>query len=514
MFPNGSFSATSFGPCCPQRDAGLYIPMQDEQCLNLNIFTPKVTVNQSLLPVLVWIHGGGLQSGCSSQSILRIYNGTNIIAHSLQQQPVIVVTINYRLGVLGDMYLLELAEENSSEWPTAGNYYYLDMLSALRWINRNIRDYGGNPSNVLLFGESSGANAVVDLGALKGSSNLYQHVISQSGGAGNYLYYTNKSDALDVSNKIVQTMNCSKGNSEMTLACLRNSSIENLVTAYGDRQTKPIVDGYFFPFYPPTAIEKGKYNQNLTIMLGNNDYEHPLCFQAPDMNSTDALSILIQSIGQRWAPLVADQFQVKNCSSNRNAKNRCCNVLRLLLMNKLFDCNVRRIYNNLYSKYGPQKNLFWFHFDCNPGICPQLPVEGSGLCTHTAEIPYVFGTVSTYYSTESLNCTWDNQSQIFSNQVISHWVNTATTGKPLNQWPYYDPSMLKYFYITPYQDFAAVSWNGSCSIFDQIEQEEISYMFKNKSSSYYKNIDTIIFFVLPFSFLFFSFINDSIHHYL
>ncbi|CAF5216049.1 unnamed protein product, partial [Rotaria magnacalcarata] len=69
MFPNGSFSATSFGPCCPQRDAGLYIPMQDEQCLNLNIFTPKVTVNQSLLPVLVWIHGGGLQSGCSSQSI-------------------------------------------------------------------------------------------------------------------------------------------------------------------------------------------------------------------------------------------------------------------------------------------------------------------------------------------------------------------------------------------------------------------------------------------------------------
>ncbi|CAF1903534.1 unnamed protein product, partial [Rotaria magnacalcarata] len=184
------------------------------------------TVNQSLLPVLVWVHGGGLQSGCSSQSIPRIYNGTNIIARSLQQQPVIVVIINYRLGVLDDMYLTELIQENSSEWPTAGNY----------------------------------------------------------------LYYTNKSNALDVSNKIVQNMNCSKGNSEMALACLCNSSIENLTKTYGYRQTKPIVDGYSFSFYPPAAIEKGKYNQNLTLMLRNNDYEHPLCFQVPDMNSTDALS--------------------------------------------------------------------------------------------------------------------------------------------------------------------------------------------------------------------------------
>jgi carboxylesterase type B len=146
--------------------------MQDEQCLYLNIFTPINKSNQSLLPVLVWIHGGGLISGCSSQSIPLLYNGTNIIAN-LPQQPVIIVTINYRLGVLGNMYLIELIEENSSEWPTAGNYFYLDMLSALRWVNKNIVDYGGNPNNVLIFGESSGGNAVVDIGALKGSSNLY-----------------------------------------------------------------------------------------------------------------------------------------------------------------------------------------------------------------------------------------------------------------------------------------------------------------------------------------------------
>ncbi|CAF3811330.1 unnamed protein product, partial [Rotaria sp. Silwood1] len=480
MFPNGSFKATSFGPCCPQANSGLYIPMQDEQCLYLNIFTPIVKFNQSLVPVLVWIHGGGLQTGCSSQSIPLLYNGTNIIANSPQQQPVIIVTINYRLGVLGDMYLTQLIQENPVEWPTAGNYYYLDMISALRWINKNIIDYGGNPNNVLLFGESSGANAVVDIGALRGSSNIYQHVISQSGGAGNYLYYTNKSNALYVSNKIVQQMNCTNENSQMMLACLRNCSIENLITAYGFHQTKPIIDDYFFPFYPPLAIQNGKYNQNLTIIMGNNDDEYPACFGFPDMNSTDAVSMLTVPIGEKWAPIVADYYQLHNCSSNRNAINRCCNIVRLLSMDKMFDCNVRRMYNNLYLKYGQQKNLFWYHFNCNPGICPQLSMEeGGAVCVHTAEIAYVFGTVSSYSSINLLNCTWDNQSQIFSNQVISHWISTATTGKPLEQWSYYDSSIPKYFYITPYQDFSTILWNGSCSIFDQMEREGISLMFGN-----------------------------------
>ncbi|CAF4536059.1 unnamed protein product [Rotaria sp. Silwood1] len=86
---------------------------QDEQCLYLNIFTPINVSNQSLLPVLIWIHGDALQTGCSSQGIPTIYNGTNIIANSLQ--PAIIVTINYRLGVLADLYLPALVEENSPE---------------------------------------------------------------------------------------------------------------------------------------------------------------------------------------------------------------------------------------------------------------------------------------------------------------------------------------------------------------------------------------------------------------
>ncbi|CAF1447739.1 unnamed protein product [Adineta ricciae] len=452
MYPNGSFDATSFGPCCLQR------------------------------LILVWVHGGGLRSGCSSQSIPLLYNGTNIIANS-PRQSIVVVTINYRLGVLGDLYLKELNEENRTEWPTSGNYFLQDILSALRWIKVNIRDFGGDKDNVLLFGESSGANAVVDLGAVKGSSNLYQHVISQSGGSGNYLYYTNMSNALNLSNEIVQNVNCSNNDSQMKLDCLRKVSFEDLDSAYGHRQTKPVIDDYFFPFYPPLAIENGNYNENLSLIFGNNNDENAFCFVFPQMNSTELNTLLVSSMGQKWVPVVTNSYRVNKCSSNQNSTNRCCDLFNSIVTDKMFDCNVRRIYRNSYLKSNKKPNVFWYHLNCNPGICPQSSLEqGAGICTHTSEIPFVFGTISSYESSNSLNCTWDNQSRIFSNQIIQHWVSIAKDGKPLSSWSVYDFSAPKYFYITPFQEFASVLWAGNCDIFDQIEREGVHELFGNQSN--------------------------------
>ncbi|CAF4958444.1 unnamed protein product [Rotaria sp. Silwood1] len=492
-FSNGTFNATSFGPCCPQPTVKIYIDRQDEQCLYLNIFTPINVSNQSLLPVLVWIHGGALHTGCSSQGIPTIYNGTNIIANSLQ--PAIIVTINYRLNVLADFYLLALVEENSPDWPTAGNYYYLDMLSALRWVNKNIRDYGGNPKNVLLFGESSGANAVVDIGALTGSANLYQHIISESGGAGHYIYYSNISDALQLSNKIVQKMNCTRENNALILACLRNSSIEDLHAAYGLRLGKPIIDGYFFPYHPLLAIKNGLYNPNITMIIGNNEQEPLTCLENPDMNSTGAISVLSQTIPPQWLPSAVNNYQLNSCSSNRNARNRCCDLVRLLIIDKFFDCNVQRIYNNLYMKYQQSHKLYWYHLDCNPGICPEISVEeGAGQCAHVDEIPFVFGTVSSYNSMNSHNCTWDSQTRSFSNQIISHWISMARNGEPLQSWPQYSPTAKKYFKITPYHDFSPEPWYRDCALFDQLEDEQIRIMFPITSSALCHSISNFLIF--------------------
>jgi len=477
IFPNGSFEATSFGPCCPQPDNSDML-IQDEQCLYLNIYKPIVPSNHSLLPVFVWIHGGGHKKGCTSGP----YNGTNIIDHSPPDQPVIIITLNYRLGVLADMYLEELIEEDP-QWPTAGNYMYLDMLSALRWINKNIRDYGGDSNNVSLFGESAGGLSVTDLGAVKGSANLYRTALSQSGltSPGSYSAYYNMSNALYYSNSLVQQLNCSNDDKQKVLSCIRNSSIEDLLKEYGDRYTRPIIDNYFFPLYPPLAIQNGTYN-NISLIMGNNDYEQSICLQYPDMNFTEAMALLARTVGQKWIQSIVDYYHLNNCSSDRNANNsRCCNIIRLIQMDRIFDCDIQRIFDAFYLKYGPEyerNKLFSYHLNCYPK-CPTGPYEG--LCLHGSEIPYVFGVGSDPNSQGSSNCTWDNETRGFSNGIIAHWINIATTGRPLSDWPSYDPSTPKHFHITPDQGFLPEAWNRNCSFFDEIEAERVRETFRNNN---------------------------------
>ena len=109
--------------------------------------------------------------------------------------------------------------------------------------------------------------SVFDLGALRGSTGLYRTAISQSGLAspGTYSSYYNMNNALNYSNSIVQRLNCTSEDKQKVLSCIRNSSIEDLFKAYGDRYTKPIIDNYFFPLYPPLAIQK--WNNIIILVL-------------------------------------------------------------------------------------------------------------------------------------------------------------------------------------------------------------------------------------------------------
>ncbi|CAF4269203.1 unnamed protein product [Rotaria sp. Silwood2] len=214
------------------------------------------------------------------------------------------------------------------------------------------------------------------------------------------------------------------------------------------------------------------------MIIGNNEQEPLTCLENPDMNSTGAISVLSQTIPPQWLPSAINNYQLNSCSSNRNARNRCCDVVSLSIIDKFFDCNVQRIYNNLYMKYQQSHKLYWYHLDCNPGICPELSIEeGAGVCAHVDEIPFVFGTVSSYNSMNFHNCTWDSQTRSFSNKIISHWISMARNGEPLQSWPQYSPTAKKYFQITPYHDFSPEPWYRDCSLFDQLEDEQIRIMF-------------------------------------
>ncbi|CAF4768352.1 unnamed protein product, partial [Rotaria sp. Silwood2] len=145
---------------------------------------------------------------------------------------------------------------------------------------------------------------------------------------------------------VVQKLNCANNEQDKVLLCLRNSSIEDLLTVYGNRYTRPIIDNYFFPRYPPLAIKNGMYNKDLSLIMGNNDDEIAVCYAYPDINFNETLALLSQYIEEKWISRIVDYFHLKNCSSDRTADvNRCCAITHLILIDYLFDCNIRRLYN-------------------------------------------------------------------------------------------------------------------------------------------------------------------------
>jgi para-nitrobenzyl esterase len=169
----GVRKATAFGPACVQprpRSAGIYTnppERMSEDCLTLNIWAPKDAKN---LPVFVWIHGGALVSGYSHE---RMYDGAR-----LARRGMIVVSINYRLGILG--YLAHPALSAESPEGISGNYGLLDQIAALQWVKRNIGAFGGDASNVTIAGESAGGLSVLYLMASPRSRGLFQKAIAQS----------------------------------------------------------------------------------------------------------------------------------------------------------------------------------------------------------------------------------------------------------------------------------------------------------------------------------------------
>jgi len=170
---SGVKAAMEFGPACTQPtpgDTGIYandLRPTSEDCLTLNIWAPAAAARS---PVFVWIHGGALQSGSSKESL---YDGAKLAAHGL-----VVVSINYRLGVLGYLAHPELSAE--SPLGVSGNYGLLDQIEALRWIKHNIAAFGGDPSKVTIAGESAGALSVMYLMASPDARGLFSKAIAQS----------------------------------------------------------------------------------------------------------------------------------------------------------------------------------------------------------------------------------------------------------------------------------------------------------------------------------------------
>ncbi|HTX76623.1 MAG TPA: carboxylesterase family protein [Terracidiphilus sp.] len=228
----GERDATKFGAHCAQNPVFADMIFQDagasEDCLFLNVYAPATADKNSALPVMFWIHGGGYSGGSGDEPR---HNGD-----FLPLKGVVLVTINYRLGVFGFLASSDLAKEQGG---SAGNYGLMDMVAALQWVKSNIKDFGGNPANVTIFGESAGSFAVSTLMASPMAQGLFAKVIGESGAAlgKGPLNYEPLADREAKDDKWVASLNVS------SLAELRALPTQTILAAVKRTGFSPDVDG-------------------------------------------------------------------------------------------------------------------------------------------------------------------------------------------------------------------------------------------------------------------------------
>ena len=226
-----------------------------EDCLVLNIYAP-VAPPATPRPVVVWIHGGAFIMGAGSQPL---YDGTSFAAN----HDLVVVTINYRLGLLGLLFLGDLLGDEYGE----GNAALLDQIAALRWVRDNIAAFGGDPGAVTLMGESAGAVSVAHLLAAPGARGLYHRAILQSGAVG--LIRRTREDATQIAKDVVAELGVAARD-------LLNVEVEKLVAAqqrlsltHGLGAFSPFVDGSTIPAPPLDLIREGSA-RGVPIIVGSN----------------------------------------------------------------------------------------------------------------------------------------------------------------------------------------------------------------------------------------------------
>jgi para-nitrobenzyl esterase len=258
----GVRSAGQFSDACAQQEPPDGQPAS-EDCLYLNVWTPGKSADDRL-PVMFWIHGGGLRSGAAS---MIHYDG-----EALAKRGVVLVSINYRLGWLGYFAHPELTRE--SERNVSGNYGLLDQIAALQWVHKNIAAFGGDPNKVTIFGQSGGsrsANALVVSPLAKG---LFRGVIAES-----HTLFPKALSLLDAE-KLGARFAESQG--ATSLAQLRAKPAKDLVKGTAATAYSPNVDGWVLPADPYTVFAEGKQN-DVSLLAGSNAddaQEPPLSFEA------------------------------------------------------------------------------------------------------------------------------------------------------------------------------------------------------------------------------------------
>jgi para-nitrobenzyl esterase len=441
----GTRKADAFAPACMQVGVsmpGETPPAVSEDCLYLNIWTPANTKPApERLPVIVWIYGGGYNNGSAS---MPLYWGDQL-AH----KGVIVVTIAYRLGPLGFLAHPELTRESAHK--TSGNYGLLDQIAALEWIHRNITNFGGDPKNVTIAGQSAGAMSVSMLMASPQAKGLFQRAIGESGGLFEPLQLAPKyllANAEHDGEKYAASLSAS------SIQDLRRLPAADLFKGTAGDVSHPVIDPYVLPAAPYEAFASGQQN-DVPLLLGSNAEEARSLVDVSYMKAATFDSDLEHSWGPLPAPLVAAYPHTTDAEAQQ---------ARLGLERDLRFGWDMWAWARLQAGTG-KSPVYYYSFRQQPPFPAGSVYAGWG-ASHYAELWYVF---------DHLNqepWLWSSADRRVAEEISGYWINFAKSGNPngpgLPQWPAFTNADSKVLYLGDPITVAGVANINSLNVFDAV----------------------------------------------
>ena len=397
------------GPHTEIPEVAATIPKQgiSEDCLHLNVWTTGLSGKR---PVMVWLHGGGFTSGSGSYSM---YDGTNLA----RKQDVVTVTVNHRLNSFGFLYLPEIGGEKFAQASNAG---MLDIVAALEWVRDNIANFGGDPKNVTIFGQSGGAGKVSTLLAMPPAKGLFHRAIVESGAN---VRGVAPADATKSAHTLMTALGVKTADE------LQQVPMDRLVKATLETrglQMAPVVDGHTLPGGPfdPAAPEM---SADIPLLIGSTEFEVTF-FPNTQFDPLDDAG-LHANIKQatRASDTEVDRLIAVYRKGRPQASNR---DLALILASDNFTA---RVNTEAERKAAQKAPVFKYYFTW------QSPVrEGKLKSFHTLEIPFMMANVDEAQSMTGMG----KDRYALQDRMSTAWTTFARTGDPnckgLPHWPKFD----------------------------------------------------------------------------
>lgn len=432
----GTLDATRIGPNCPQphQGVGFYIldrPNQSEDCMTVNVWT-RAHTSEERRPVMFWVHGGGLSGGAGSEQTGEL----------ISDKGAVLVTFNYRIGRLGFFAHPELSAEDPHG--VSGNQGFRDQIAALKWVRDNITQFGGDPNNITIFGESAGGASVSALQASPLARGLFHRAIGQSGGIFNPTSYRTVDKPYAPSGETVGLMlgqALAGDGGDASLSALRALPVEKIIEVsqsnplFSTYEMLPTVDGEVLPDEIANIFARGE-QADVPTLVGNNANEGTAVmghFTSMVGEGVEGFTRFKQGLLPEASDAINQLYPVDNSQGVMHSWRKLFEDITFVYPARRWARDMSKVDSDVYL----------YLFNWHP------PVEGHEVFKsfHGADLGYVFGNLTMFGAVPT------DADRDFSEFVAETWVRFATTGNPnggeLEGWPAFTPENETYYILGP-----------------------------------------------------------------